>query len=572
MKRTNVIYLATLLIVIALTSCGSFKKMKPNHNLVKYTVTPNPVEMHGDEVSISVSGKFPEKYFDKSAVIEATPYIKSANGTEIALKPVKLQGEKAEDNGKVIKYAEGGSFSYSDKVPFSEDMKNSIIEIRIKASRKGKEVVFDPLKIADGVMATSTNLKMDSKVVGAKDKFVRITSESKKAQILFNIQQANIQGKELRAEDVKAFEEYVKDANANERKELKGLSLEAYASPDGGVSLNEKLANNRAKNTEKYIKRKFKKVDAIKGESFVKSTPKGSDWEGFKSALGSSDVADKDLILRVLSMHSDPEVRNKEMHNLSKVFDNVAKDVLPQLRRSVFSINVDLIGYSDEELKTIADTKPDSLKPEELLKAAALNEGNLEKQLSLYKEFVKLYASDWRGQNNVGYTNFLLGNYAEAKQAFEDAKAVKANSTVFNNLGACALKDNDFDKAEEYFTSAAGAGKELDYNLGIVAIKKGQYKEAVGYFGSENTANAGLAKILGEDLEGAIKVLDAADQNDATVLYLKAVCGARKGDTDMMYNNLRSAIGKDSKLNLSAKNDVEFIKYRTDDTFTSIVK
>ena len=576
MKKSRIISLTALMLAtLIVTSCGGIKKMKKNAELVSYKVTPTILEMHADSVEISVSGNFPPKYFHKKVIVEAVPVIKMASG-EKTFKMQKLQGESVEDNNPVISYAGGGSFSYTDKIPYTEGMRISDLEIKISGYPAGKEdkrLDFDAKKLADGVIATPGLLQPDAKPILGKDKFQRIIADSKLADIHFAVQQASIKGTELRAEDIKALEDYIKEANENARKEFTGVSVSSYASPDGSTELNTKLVGNRAKSSAKYIKKALKKVEDSKKEGFVTETTTAEDWAGFKDLMAGSEIADKDLILRVLSMYSDEEVREKEIKNISKAYLEVADQILPQLRRSKISANINLVGYSDEEITSIFNLKPDSLKVEELLYAATLTK-DLNQQLKVYQEFVKIYPNDWRGPNNVAYTYIKLGKFEDAKKAVHDAKKLdESNSIVSNNCGVVYLSFGDVNTAEEKFKAAAGAGKEVNYNLGIISIKKADYTGAVSYFGDACSFNAGLAKLLNDDNAAAIKAVDCADnKDDAMNFYLKAIAGARDGDTDMMFNNLRAAISKDATLSSKIKTDMEFGKYFNDDTFKSIVK
>jgi len=289
--------------------------------------------------------------------------------------------------------------------------------------------------------------------------------------------------------------------------------------------------------------------------------------------MQASDIADKDLIIRVLSMYSDPIQREKEIKNLSKAYTQVADKVLPKLRRSMITVNVDSLGRSDEELNRAFDSLPSILSVEELLYTATLTK-DLNRQLSIYQAALTQYPSDWRGFNNAGYVLILQNKTADAKAQFEKAKSLDAGNTmVLNNLGACALREGDFAKAEEYFKSAGGAGAEVNYNLGICAVKKADYNGAVTYFGSYCTFNAALAKLLSGNADAATKAIDCAEDKDRDMMYyLKAVVGARQANTDLMYNSLRAAISKNANLSGLAKTDMEFAKYFEDDTFKSIVK
>ncbi len=573
MKKKNFVSLLSLIVaVVILSSCGGLKKMQKLANTVQYTVTPPILEMHADSVEVSISGKFPAKYFHKSAIIEATPVLKYEGG-EKAYKVQKLQGEKVEENNPVISYVDGGSFSYLATIPYVDNMKISDLEIRIHAKIKKKEADFDPIKIADGVIATPILVQPDAKAIIGKDKFQRIISDSKIADIHFKIQQAAVQGSELKAEDIVALKEYIAEAKENERKEFKGVSISAYASPDGALDLNTKLSDKRGKEAVKFANKEFKKVEEAENENFISSTTTPEDWDGFKSELQSSELADKDLILRVLSMHSDPEIREREIKNMAKTYLELADKVLPKLRRSKINVNVDLIGYSDEELVQIFNAKPDSLNVEELLFTGTLFD-DFNDKLKVYKAVAEVYPTDWRGFNNVGYAYINLGKISDAKIAFENAKKLDASNTiVLNNLGVCALLENDVVTAEEFFTSATGAGSEVNYNLGIVNIKKADYPAAVNFFGTACSFNAGLAKLLNDDNDGAVKAVDCAEnKDDAINFYLKAIVGARSANTDLMFNNLRAAISKDAKWNAYAKTDMEFFKYFDDDTFKSVVK
>lgn len=595
MKRVTYISFIVLAVAI-LSSCAGLNKMKKNQGLIEYTVTPEVLEMHADTVAVNVSGKFPVKYFNKKAVAEITPVIKYQNG-EKALTPIKVQGEKVQANDKVIKLKEGGSFTYTDKAPYVDDMKISTLEIRIKASIKNKSVDFDPTKIADGVIATPRLLISDARPILAKDKFQRITKESKEADIHFAIQQSSVRGGELTQQDIKDLKDYINKILQAENKEFKGVTVSAYASPDGAEDLNTKLAGNRGTEAEKFIgnevkntktpkftekdeaivkekETKFKeKVKQAQDKSKFSTTATPEDWDGFKKLMETTDLQDKDLILRVLSMYSDPVVREKEIKNIAAVYTKIADKILPQLRRSIMKVNVDVVGLSDEQIAALADSKPDSLKVEELLYAATLTK-DVNKQLKIYQSCQQVYPNEWRGFNNVGYAYIKLGKTTEAKQALESAKKLKdGEPIIMNNLGVVAFTENDLTKAEQNYKSAAGAGNEVNYNLGLIAIRKADYEGAVRYFGSDCSFNAALAKVLNKDNDGASKTIDCiTDKEQAMNYYLKAIIGARTANTDMLFNNLRSAIAKDASIAGKAKSDMEFGKYFQDSTFLSIVR
>lgn len=606
MKSSRIIYVVSLFVVaFIVSSCGGLKKMLKEEGKVTYTVDPAVLEMHGDSVKVTITGKVPEKFFDKKVIVEATPVLVWDAG-EKELKKEIYQGEKVQGNNKVIKFETGGTFNFTDKVAYEEGMKISKLEVRLSgykgkdAAKADKKVVnFTKKEVAKGVIATPGLLQMDSKVIVAKDNFVRTTSESKDATVFFDMTKSNIKPTELKKEEIKLLQDFIDQAQSDKRREYKGMNVEGAASPDGPVPLNEKLSKDRAKSTEDLMSKEMKTQEKDQLEEFkklnkgkkdykeiikqfqpkqfdfktmFKSAAKGQDWDGFKEAIQSSNIQDKDLIVRVLSMYSDPDQRNKEIKNIKAVFAVLKDKVLPTLRKSSIKVNVDIVGFSDEELLRLAENAPDSLKIEEILKAATVTK-DLTKQNNIYKSAARIFPDDWRTHNNSGYTSFLLNNTAEAKTAFENAKAKKADPMVFNNLAACALKEKDFAKAKELLTSAGGAGNEVNYNLGIINIKKAEYKDAVTNCGSFNTMNTALAKLLNGSVDDALKTLDNAEnKDDAMVLYLKAVCGARKSNTEILFNSLRSAVGKDATLSAKAKTDMEFAKWFEDDTFKSITK
>ncbi|NJM14853.1 MAG: tetratricopeptide repeat protein [Bacteroidales bacterium] len=570
MKSLKLNYFATLLAVVLLSSCGGLTKMKDAASEINYTVSPKPLEVHGGEVELTIETKFPPKYFNKKAVLTATPAIVYEGGEE-AYETTTVQGESVQENNKVISY-EGGSFTYSGKVPYKEAMLVSSLEMRLGAKVGDQTVEFPGIKIADGVISTSQLAETDPKAIAVGDNFVRVLPENVEADIHYQIQRSNIDSKELKAEDIKAMKDAIEAAKTNDRKEFKGVSVSAYASPDGSVELNTNLAEDRQKSSETYIKNELKKakVDAEGDEFFsLMSTPE--DWDGFKSKMEKSDIQDKELVLRVLSMYSDPEVREREIKNIAEAFEDIKVKVLPELRRAKLTINIDKVGYSDEELKEIAMSNPDTLNVEELLYAANLFESNDDK-LKVYQTAATNFGDDVRTNNNLGYVLYQQGKLAQAKEAFEKAKAVDNNDVVKNNLGAVALKEGDVAGAEELFTSATGAGKVVNYNMGIIKLQQGDYKAAVSYFGNTAEFNTALAQLLNGENDAALATLGKVEDDDAMVYYLKAVSGARSQKEDIVLNNLKTAIGKDAGLKDYAKKDLEFRAYRANDSFTSIVE
>jgi tetratricopeptide (TPR) repeat protein len=571
MKKVNLNLLSILLAVFVLSSCGGLNKMKKDAPNVKYDVTPKVLEAHAGEVSVAVKGTYPEKYFDKKTILELTPVIKYEGG-ETALNSITVQGESVKDNNPVINLS-GGSFSYADKTAFKEEMRVSELEVRIRGTRGSKTVDFDPVKLADGVIATSTLTVIKPKPVMMKDNFKRIIPNTKEAQILYLINRAEVRPAELRKEEVVALRDFIAEAVKDERIQLKEAGINAYASPDGPIDLNEKLSNNRKETANKVLADEIKKakVEEASTPSFYNTKSLGEDWDGFKAMMEKSDVKDKELILRVLSMYSDPVVREKEIKNISAAYEEIAVKILPQLRRSVLAINYEQIGYSDEEILAIWTSGEDKLNLEELLYGATLTE-DWDAKLAMYKKAAEKYPNCFRAHNNIGYVYMKMKNPADAKLAFEAAQKLGDNDVAKNNLGAVALVEGDLVKAEEYFTSVSKASDETNYNLGIISLIKGDYAKASNFFGNNCNVNSGLARLLNNQVDDAYRLLNCIEEPSAMAYYLKAVIGARKQDNTILFDNLRTAVGKDGSLKAYAKKDMEFAKYFQDSTFRSIVE
>jgi Flp pilus assembly protein TadD len=556
--------------------------MKKNADQIQFKVTPEILEAHAGEVDLGVDARFPAKYFNKKATLVATPVLKY-DGGETEYSPVTVQGEKVQANNKVIGYSTGGNLSYKDVVDYSPEMSKSELFVNITASKGSKTLDFDPIKIADGVLATSEMVANFPKpILGVEreentsgkydpniDAFQRIVPDEMMADIHYLINRANLRNEEIEAEDVKMLQEYTQKANEAERIDLKDVEVSAYASPDGSIDLNTDLAANRKNSSSEFLAKKLKEA-GVDVELKTKYTPE--DWEGFKEMMEQSNIQDKELILRVLSMYNDPEVREREIKNLSEAFTAVAEDVLPKLRRAKMTTSVDLIGKTDEELKSAAKADPASLNPAELLYAATLFE-DLNEQLSVYNSFIKVYPDDWRGPNNAGFVLAKQMKYSDAKPLFEKAENLKNDEPIIkNNLGAIALNEGDVAKAETLFGAAAGAGDEVNYNLGIVSVKKGDYSQAARYFSKDTDVNTALAKILAGDNNGALRDLEAFERPNCFMKeYLKAIIGARTAKEEMMYESLAEACKINADMKAKAKTDMEFAKYWANPKFKEIV-
>jgi tetratricopeptide (TPR) repeat protein len=565
-------YFILFLAASVMVSCSGLNKMKKNANLVNYEVTPKVLETHGGQVEVTIKGTYPQKYFDKKTVLEITPVL-TYTGGETAFDKVSKQGESVQQNNQAISNANGGSFTYTSKVPYENAMKMSELVVRVKATR-GKTVLdFEPVKIADGVIATSTLTENHVKPILMGDKFVRITPESQIADINYVINRYNIRPSELKDEDIVQLKEYINKVIADSSRQFKSTDVSSYASPDGKYSFNEKLSGERGGTADKFIKKEFSKVDDSQMASFFNEKTTAEDWDGFKTALEASNIQDKDLILRVLSMYSDPDVREKEIRNMTAAFEVLKTDILPKLRRSKFVVNVDVVGRSDDEILSLMKSDPKALSLEELLYAATLT-NDMNEKLSFYQTTSELNPKCIRAANNIGYCYIMLGKSDEAIAALEKAQAIANNDVVKNNFGFAYLQKGDDAKAEEYFTSMSTATPESRFGLGILATKKGQYDEAVNYFGTEPSYDLALALLLKGDVSRAKSTLESLKELDkgGKPSYLKAVAGARLDDRDYAMTSLREAVGLNADWKDYAKTDLEFAKYFNDDTFKSIVQ
>lgn len=557
MKRQKLIQFLSLVAFVAIiaTSCGK-KTMPPLANSL-FTTNPSPLELVGTKVPVTINGRFPAKWFEKSTTVVVTPVLKYAGGETLGT-PYTYQGEKVAGNGIVVPYEAGSAITMKSEFDYIPAMKKSELFLRFDFHRGGKQVVgFADVKIADGVVATQAlaNAGTSAPAV-APDAFQRIIKEAYDADIMFLIQRAELRSSELNSTNLNAWKELVKEADSNERKKV-DVEISAYASPDGGFKLNDQLAEKREKNTTNYLTKEFKK-NSIDTEINAKYT--AQDWDGFQKLVQASSLQDKDLVLRVLSMYPDPETREKEIKNISVVYSDLAETILPKLRRSRLLANVEIIGKTDEELKNIAVSgNLGDLTVEELLYAANLNGVSKEK---VYTFVTQKFPNDYRGWNNLGAYYYKNGQNSRAVQAFNKAAEVSSRAAEANmNLALVSLADGNTAKAEQLLGNAAGANS-LGETMGLMYIQKGEYNRAVQSFGNTVSNNAALAQILTKNYSRAQQILDAVPTKDATTYYLAAIVAARTNSASGVAGNLKSAIQNGVSPAEIAK-DIEFAKFLT---------
>ena len=563
MNRKFLLPFFVLAAILTLSSCSN--KLKPlAEQYIK--AEPQPLEAIGGKVPVTINATFPEKWFNKKAVVTVTPVLRYEGG-EAWGTAYTYQGEKVQGNNQVIPYKEGANVTMKSAFTYKPEMKKSELYLTFDAKVKNKTVKLPDVKIGEGVIATSALADAaTANAAVAADKFQRIIKEAHDASIMFLIQQANLRSQELNKEEISDWKDLVKNADEAPNQNV-AIEIQAYASPDGGVELNTGLAERREQNTDKYLAKELKKM---KVDAPVDAKYTAQDWEGFQELVYKSNLQDKDLVLRVLSMYKDPEQREQEIKNISSVYSTLAEEILPQLRRSRLVANIEIIGKSDDEITALAKNDPKALNVEEILYAATLTDDDAEKT-RIYNEASKLYPSDYRTWNNVGMMAFRAGDLAKAEQMFNKANSVKNNPESNMNLGLIALTKGDQAKAQQLFGNAAGVA-ELSEALGVLYLEQGEWAKAANSFGSVKSNNAALAQILTKDYSKAAQTLNAVPNPDATTSYLKAIVAARTNDANGVVSNLKQAIAKDSSLKNEAAIDLEFAKYATNSDFAALVK
>jgi tetratricopeptide (TPR) repeat protein len=535
-----------------------------------FRTTPNPLEVRGGTIDARVDGRFPEKFFNKHAVVTVTPILKF-DGQEVKGTPRVFQGERVVGNNQVINRRSGGSFTIGTAFDFVPEMAKSELYLDFEIVRKGKAMPKIPqVKVADGVIATST-LANASEIAPAitPDAFQRIIQQTQEASIHFLIQQSDLRNSETRSQDMRNLATAVRTATETTNQEIESLNVVGYASPDGPFDLNRNLAERRTNVSANFLNTELRRqrTPVEIGRDF---TPE--DWAGFQRLMEQSNIQDRDLILRVLSMYSDPEQREREIRNISSAFTVIAEEILPQLRRARMQLTVNIIGKSDEEITQLAASNPAALNVEELLYAATLTQ-DLNRKAAIYQDVIRLFGNDARGYNNLGMVRLQQGNVADALTNFQRAERIDPNNPDINyNLGLVALINGNLDQAEQFFGKAAGTGADLNQALGTLYTKTGEYTRARTSFAETASNNAALLQILNSDYNAARRTLSAGANPDGTTAYLQAIVGARTNDRDAVYNNLRTAISKDRTLAQRAMTDMEFSRFFTDQTFLSIVR
>lgn len=555
MKSQSLIAAAAIT-ALALTSCN---KKLGNFQADYFNVNPNPLEVVGQRVPATVTAHVPAKFFVKNAEVTVVPYLVFA-GQEVASQAYKFQGEKVRGNAPVISYDNGGTVTIPVVYNYQPDMIKSELELAFEVQQGNKRYVLPRVKVADGVIATASIASAEN-VSGAiaPDKFQRIINEKYAADIRFLINQSNLRQSELSSEAVTDLNSRIKAANDAPDRQIEEINISSYASPDGKRDFNERLAESREKVTSDYLRNRLEKDNVTEfGELTAQFT--AEDWEGFQKLVAASNIQDKELILNVLSRFKDPEEREQQIRNLSSIFDQLADEILPQLRYSRITASINVIGKSDEEIQSLFKSNPSALSVDELLYCATLTQDPAEKK-AIYETTSRLFPNDYRAFNDLGIVQYATGDYSGAKSSF--ATASRLNSTAAEpqmNLGLVAMRDGDFRQANQKFGNAAGL-PELNDALGTYYLLTGDNNAAAKAFGNTKSNNAALAQILTKDYSKAKSTLGAITSPDATTYYLLAVLGARTNNDSMVTTNLRQAVRLDRKLADRARNDLEFANF-----------
>lgn len=537
-----------------MTSCSKMGPLSADN----FTVTPKPLETQAGVVSATVNGAFPEKYMKKKAVVTVTPELRFGDGKVVKGEAATFQGEKVMGNDQVISYRMGGHYTMKTAFAYNPEMQKSDMYLTFDA-RRGKKVYNVPaVKVNYGIIATSELYRQALTNGGgclALDSFQRVKAKKQEANIKFLINQANLRKSELKNNSVGEFVKLLKEINKDrEGLNLQNVEIQAYASPEGGFKFNDKLANKRQNVSEKYVRKEMKSA-GVEGNLDAHYT--AQDWEGFQQLVQASNIQDKDVILRVLSMYKDPQEREQQIRNMSEGFRELADAILPELRRSRLIIHYETIGRNDEQIKAQYNEDAAKLSADELLYYATLEEDAAKKE-EIYAKTAQLYTNDYRPLNNLAVMAFNRGDEVKAKELLAQAITKSNNAAEANaTLGLIALKNGNVAEAENLIAKAADANA-LNEALGNLSIAKGNYAQAEEYFKDSYNNSAALAQLLNKNYAAAKATLNNIKNPNGLTSYLHAIVSARQGNKYAANSYLKEALQKDPSLKAYAENDLEF--------------
>ena len=551
--RKNLIFTLSVCSVLAFTSCSKMGALSADN----FTVTPNPLETKGGQVPATINGAFPEKYMKKNAVVTVVPELRYGNGQVAKGAGSTFQGEKVLGNDQMISYRLGGRYTMKTAFDFVPAMQKSDMYLTFSARRGNKKINIPAVKVAEGVVATSELYKQlllgDGGCI-APDSFQRVNARKQEANIKFLVNQANLRRSELKNNSVKEFVAMLKRINADREKlNIRNVEVQAYASPEGGFSFNDKLAGKRQNTSEAYVKSQLKQTGVATG---IDAHYTAQDWDGFQKLVQASNIQDKDVILRVLSMYKDPEQREQQIRNMSAAFRELADGILPELRRSRLIINYETIGRSDEQIKAQYATDATKLGVEEMLYYATL-EDNVAKKEEIYKRTAEYYDKDYRALNNLATLAFMKGDEMEATRYLERALRVNPQAPeALANLGIMELVNGNVKEAETSIAKALGE-QNVNVAIGSLNLAKGNFAQAEKDFEDVNSNSAALAQLMNKNYAAAAATLDKVANHTALTDYLHAIVAARRGNKFAAESYLKEALKKDPSLKTYADNDLE---------------
>ena len=578
--KSNVYLSLALASTLVLTSCKKLGELSADN----FTVTPSPMEAVSGQVPVTIDGRFPEKYMKKKAVVTVIPVLRYEGG-EAKGQSATFQGEKVKGNDQEISYKMGGNYTMRNSFEYVPAMQKSELYLTFEARVGKKEVEVPEVKVADGVIATSALVgRTAANANGAlgEDAYQYSIAQTKKAQIKYLINQAKVRSSELETVSVQEFVQMLRDIKADQKfvqmlrdikadqkgLQLDGIEVSAYASPDGAFDFNKQLAEKREGTSTDYLKGELKKIDL---DADIDGKYTAEDWDGFKELVEQSNLQDKDVILRVLSMYQDPEERETQIRNISAAYKELADEILPELRRARLTLSYNVIGRTDDEIQAQYKSDASKLSVEEMLYAATLTNDPAE-QTDIYTKTTQQYPSDYRAYNNLAILAMQKGDLAAAKNYLDQAASKKGDAAEVNaNRALLALAQGNVTEAENYAGRATTA-KNYKEVVGNLNIAKGNYAQAANDLSGVNTNSAALAQILNKDYTAAASTLTNVAKPDAMTSYLKAIVNARTNQTSTALTNLREAIQKDASLKAYAAKDLEFAALFNDATFQSLVK
>ena len=551
--QKNLILMLGASTALLLASCSKLGPLSADN----FTVVPNPLETQAGQVPATINGTFPEKYMKKKAVVKVIPELRYGNGQVAQGEGATFQGEKVLGNDQTISYKVGGKYTMKTSFAYVPEMQKSDMYLTFDARIGNKKFDVPAVKVANGVIATSELYKKTILSDGgciAPDSFERVKKQKQEANIKFLINQANIRSSQLKNNSVKEFVKMLREINADKKGyNLNNVEIQAYASPDGGVRFNDKLANKRQNTSESYMKSTLKR-NKVKTDIDAHYT--AQDWDGFQQLVAASNIQDKDVILRVLSMYKDPQERESQIRNMSAAFRELADGILPELRRSRLIINYETVGRSDDEIKEQYKADPSKLSADELLYSATLTDNAAEKE-AIYKKTAELYDKDYRAYNNLAALALAEGNKEAASTYLNRALAADNNAAEAQaNTGLIALLNGNVNEAEANISKASNS-ENVKAALGLLNIAKGNYAQAEQDFGNQTSTSAALAQLLNKNYAASSATLEKLAKSDGLAAYLQAIVAARTGNNEAAASYLRTALEKDPSLKAYADNDLE---------------